>query len=437
MQSTGGLPVPLALGAGGILSLAAAILAFTGGEPPDTGPLDPIVAEPPEAVEIHTLSQGQTFGEILEEAALNGSDQRALLLAFQEQASPRRLRVGTEITVRRRSDDGALRAVDVQLSRDETVRLIPDQVGWTSSLVTTPTWVDTLYVAGSIEDNLWLSAMTNPHLDEVPREDRGRIIDQLDRIFGWQVDFSRQIQRGDYYRVAIEREVRPDGSMRSGTVLAAQIVNKGRPVDAVWFDPNDDGKGTYYDLQGKSVRRAFLKAPLQFRRISGVVSNRFHPILKRWRSHNGVDYAASQGTPIWATGDGVVTHRGAKGTYGNMIEVRHGSGFVTRYAHLSAFASYAKLGARVAQGEVIGYVGMTGLATGPHLHYELLQHGRFKDPLNIVLPAGDPVPTDSWDRWLEESMHRAALLGELPAPPGLRFAAVVEEDAGDDRESGS
>jgi murein DD-endopeptidase MepM/ murein hydrolase activator NlpD len=410
------------------------MLAFSGGEPPDVGPLDPILAAPAETVHTRTLERGSTFGELLGALEIDGNEQQSLLLAFQEQASPRRLRVGTEVTVRRKSDDGGIRAVEVTLSKDETVRVTRSELGWASSLVTTPTWTDTLYVAGEIEDNLWTSAMTSPYMAEIPWEDRGKVVDQLDRIFQWQVDFSRQIRKGDYYRVAIEREVRPDGSMRTGTVLAAQLVNAGTPVDAIWFDPNGDGSGTYYDLEGKSVRRAFLKKPLEFRRISGVVSNRFHPILKRWRSHNGVDYAANTGTPIWATADGTVTHRGVKGSYGNMVEIRHANGFVTRYAHLSGFARGAQLGSRVTQGQIIGYVGSTGLATGPHLHYELLQSGRFKDPLTIQLPAGDPVPRDDWDRWLDESLHRAALLGELPLPSEMRLAAVpsiVEEDEGE------
>jgi murein DD-endopeptidase MepM/ murein hydrolase activator NlpD len=434
MKRSDGLPVGVVLGAGGILVLAVAAMAFSDGEPPDVGPLSPILAAPAETVQSRTLERGSTFGELLAAVDIAADEQQALLLAFQEHASPRRLRVGTEVTVRRNAKSGGIRAVEVTLSKDETVRVARSDLGWASSLVTTPTWTDTLYVAGVIEDNLWTSAMTNPYLEDVPWEDRGKLVDQLDRIFQWQVDFSRQIREGDYYRVAIERQVRPDGSMRAGTVLAAQLVNAGAPVDAVWFDPNGDGSGTYYDLEGKSVRRAFLKKPLEFRRISGVVSNRFHPILKRWRSHNGVDYSAKTGTPIWATADGTVTHRGSKGSYGNMIEIRHANGFVTRYAHLSGFASSARLGSRVQQGQIIGYVGSTGLATGPHLHYELLQGGRFKDPLTIQLPAGDPVPQDDWDRWLQESLHRAALIGELPLPSETRMAlttSIVEEEEGE------
>lgn len=429
MQRSDGLPVRVVAGSAFAVALVAVSLAFSGGEPPDVGPLDPIIASPAEDIQVHTLQRGETFGEILTGADLDASEQRALLLAFQEQASPRRLRVGTEVTFRRSVEDQQVRAVEVNLSRDETVRVLRSETGWTSSTVTTPTWTDTIYVAGEIQENLWTSAMTNPYMEDIPWEDRGKVVDQLDRIFQWQIDFSRQIRPGDYYRVAIQREVRPDGTMRDGTVLSAQLVNAGTPVDAIWFDPNGDGSGTYYDLEGKSVRRAFLKKPLEFRRISGVVSNRFHPVLKRWRAHNGVDYAADRGTPVWATADGTVTHRGPNGSYGNLVEIRHANGFRTRYAHLNGFASGAQLGSRVTQGQVIGYVGSTGLATGPHLHYELLQSGRFRDPLTIQLPAGDPVPTDDWDRWIEESLERAALLGRLPPPPGMRMAASAEEAA--------
>ena len=201
-----------------------------------------------------------------------------------------------------------------------------------------------------------------------------------------------------------------------------------RALDAaqaiIWFDPNGDGDGTYYDLEGNSVRRSFLRKPLEFRRISSRYTNsRFHPVLQRWRAHRGVDYAADSGTPVQATGDGVVQRRGWNDTYGNVIDVRHPNGFLTRYAHLSGWASGIVVGSRVRQGEVIGYVGMTGLATGPHLHYEMRIGDRPVDPLAIELPAGDPVPTDNWDRWQEESALRLAMLLRLPDPETFRAGA--------------
>jgi murein DD-endopeptidase MepM/ murein hydrolase activator NlpD len=357
----------------------------------------------------------------------------ALLLAFLEQASARRMRPGTEITLRYRPDDRWLRGVDVALNADQTVRLVRGAEGWRSSTVQTPVFVDTLYAAGEIESVLWTAVIRNPALAGLPVEDRARLIDHLDRVFQWQVDFSRQIRVGDTYRFAFEREVRPDGSFRAGRLLAAELVNSGTPFHAVWFDPNGDGQGSYYDLEGKSVRRAFLLKPLEYRRISSRFSAaRLHPILNRVRAHRGIDYAADSGTPVMATADGVVTLRGPQGELGNAVEIRHPNGFVTRYGHLRGFRSGLTVGSRVRQGDIIGYVGMTGLATGPHLHYEMIRSGRQIDPLSVDLPAGDPVPDDDRGRWVTEMRGRVALLELIPGAGPPRTAAVPAEAASRD-----
>lgn len=405
-----------------VLGVVVARLPVYG--PTEVGRLDPVFAQPAEVVEVHQLGSGQTFGEVLSRASLDADEQRSLLLAFREQASPRRMRSGTEITVRRARQGGSLRAVDVALSADETVRLNRDPVGWTSQTIRTPVWTDTLYASGTIEDVLWTAVVTDPDLADVPRQDRALLIHQLDQIFQWQIDFSRQIQPGDYYRMVFERQVRPDGTMRSGHVLAAELVNQGRSYEALFFDPNGDGEGTYYDQEGKSVRRAFMRKPLEFRRISSTVRRRYHPILKRWRAHNGVDYVADRGTPVQATGDGVVVRRGPWGGYGNAVEIRHPNGFTTRYGHLSGFRAGVVVGSRVKQGEVIGYVGATGLATAPHLHYEMRRGGKILDPLSIRLPAGDPVPDDEWDAWSEQRRQDLFLLSNLPEAPATRMAAT-------------
>lgn len=395
------------------------------GDAPDVGTLDPVYARPAEDVQILRLRRNQTLGELLEGTML-GNEQYGFLLAFREQASPRRMREGTEITLRYRPDDGWLRGVDVALNSDETVRLVRDQEGWRSSTVETPTFVDTLFASGQIETSLYEAVVGNPVLRAVPYGDRNRLIDHLDRVLQWQVDFSRQIRVGDTYRFAFEREVRPDGSFRSGRLLAAELVNAGMAYHAVWFDPNDDGDGSYYDLEGNSVRRAFLLKPLEYRRISSRFSSgRLHPVLNRWRAHRGVDYAADSGTPVMATSDGVVIHRGPKGDLGNAVEIRHPNGFVTRYGHLRGFRSGINLGSRVRQGDIIGYVGMTGLATGPHLHYEMLRGGKHMDPLSVELPAGDPVPSQDRERWRSESNTRLALLDLIPGGGPVRTAAAA------------
>lgn len=420
---------------------AAALAAVVGagcsvGGTPDAGTLDPVFARPAEDVRILSLGRGQTLGELLE-GAVDGTEQFGLLLAFQEQASPRRMREGTEITFRYRPEDGWLRGLDVAMSRDQTVRLRRGPTGWTSSTIVTPTFVDTLLAVGTVESSLWTAVMGNDDLAGMRRGDRAAIIDHLDRVFQWQLDFSRQIRVGDTYRFAFERVARPDGSMRSGRLLAAEFENAGTAYHAIYFDPNGDGDGSYFDLDGKSVRRAFLLKPLEFRRISSRFSaGRLHPILNRMRAHRGIDYAADAGTPIMATADGVVIHRGPKGQLGNAIEIQHPNGFLTRYGHMSGFRRGITVGTRVHQGEIIGYVGMTGLATGPHLHYEMLRRGTRMDPLSVDLPEGDPVPADAQVRWLDDLSARVALLESIPGAGPVRMVTTEAQEAASEPDTG-
>lgn len=406
--------------------------ALGGGAEAEVGVLEPVYAAPAERARSLELGRGETLGRILwNEAELDGNEQEAFLAAFREEASPRRLDPGTPITLRRRTDDGWLRGVDVRLNADVTVRLerhAPRE--WSASRVVTPVESDTLFVSGRIDDILWTSILEDPDLADLPALDRVALIHRLDQVFQWQIDFSRQIREGDVYRFVFEREVRPDGSMRSGRLLAAQMVNQGASHHAIFFDPNGDGAGTYYDLEGQSVRRAFLRKPLQFRYISSRFSSgRLHPILKRRRAHRGVDYAASRGTPVMATGDGVVSAAGRDGGYGNLLEIRHPNGFRTRYGHLSGFADGVRVGARVEQGDVVAYVGATGLATGPHLHYEMHRAGRAVDPLAIELPPGDPVPAEQRQKWEDRLASRLQLLDRLPDPRRVRMAGSGDSEA--------
>jgi murein DD-endopeptidase MepM/ murein hydrolase activator NlpD len=411
------------LGAGGGLGLTFLFSGHPGAPAADVGELPAVYAAPAERMEVRRLGSGQTLGAMLS-PVLDVGEQQAAVMSLQELASPRRLATGTEITIRQRAGDGWVRGVDVALNADSTVRLTRDDFGWHSSIIVTPLGVDTVFAAGSIQQSLYSAMLDNPSLSRMPEADRLELVFALDKVFQWQIDFSRQIQPGDYYRFAVERKVRPDGSMHSEKIVAAELVNSGKRFQAIWFDAEGDGVGSYYDSQGKSLRAAFLKKPLEFRRISSVFSNgRLHPILRTWRAHRGVDYAANAGTPVYATADGTVAVRGVSGGYGNLVEIRHKMGFSTRYGHLSRFASGLRVGSPVRQGEVIGYVGMTGLATGPHLHYEMLRSGRQVDPLSAVLPTGgEPVPGQALERWTQEMVSRLALLDVLPGPDEVRYA---------------
>jgi len=214
---------------------------------------------------------------------------------------------------------------------------------------------------------------------------------QIARIFATDIDFHSDLRKGDRFSVAYEM-IYADGELVApGRIVAAEFVNDGRTHGAVLFE-DDEGKDAYYSLDGSSRAKAFLRSPVEFSRVSSGFGARFHPIFHKWRAHTGVDFAAPKGTRVLAVADGHVLGAGARGGYGNTVEIRHGGGVVTLYAHLSGFAPGVRNGARVRQGEPIGYVGATGWATGPHLHYEFKMAGLHQDPMKVPLPKAEPVP---------------------------------------------
>lgn len=217
------------------------------------------------------------------------------------------------------------------------------------------------------------------------------IATQLADIFGGDIDFHRDLRRGDRFAVVYESNSYLGRPMRTGRILAGEFVNNGKTYRAVWYE-DAEGKGGYYTADGKNIRKAFLRSPLEFSRItSGFSSSRFHPILQKWRAHQGIDYGAPSGTRVKSTADGVVDFVGNQGGYGRTVILRHQGRYTTLYGHLSGFATGIKKGARVAQGDVIGYVGSSGWSTGPHLHYEFRNNGAFQNPLAIALPAAPPL----------------------------------------------
>ena len=213
---------------------------------------------------------------------------------------------------------------------------------------------------------------------------------QLARIFSTDIDFHIDLRKGDRFSVVYEILHQQGESLGAGRVLSAEFTNKGKTFDAILFT-DSDGQDAYYSSDGSNRAKSFLRSPLAFSRVSSGFGGRFHPILKNWRRHTGVDFAAPKGTPTWATADGIVEYAGVKGGYGNMVEIRHTSGITTLYGHLSAIAPNARRGARVSQGQTIGYVGATGLATGPHLHYEFKISGQHQDPMKVALPKAEPL----------------------------------------------
>lgn len=213
---------------------------------------------------------------------------------------------------------------------------------------------------------------------------------EIAEIFRWEADFTRGFRPGDHFKVIFERLLSPFGEVRYGRLLAANIVLQGRTLTAFEYD-DSQGRTAFFDEQGNSLRRDFLRVPVEFKRISSEFGTRYHPILRRWRDHDGIDYAASSGSPVMSVGDGEIVRAGNAGGYGRLVEIRHGNGLITRYAHLRGFGAGIRVGSRVTQGQVIGYVGKTGLATGPHLHFEFRVNGVARDPNEITTGEGTPI----------------------------------------------
>jgi murein DD-endopeptidase MepM/ murein hydrolase activator NlpD len=381
-----------------------------------------LYAVPAEVVEEHVLGRGETLSEVFGRAALAG-EMSGLLLALREHVDPRRILPNTRVLVRRWAEDGSPRGVDVLLNSDSMVRLNRGPLSWTGEVQVTPTVVDTVVVAGVIErgSSLYSTMVHRANLD-MPLREREALVWRLGHIYGWELNFASDMHPGDTFRVIFERDVRPDGTSREARVLAADVVNQGRSIAAVLFDPDGDG-GDYFRPDGRSLRLTFNRYPVDFPRItSNFAPNRYHPVLHRNRPHLGTDFGTGYGAPVKTTADGTVSFAGWDGGYGNLIKIDHGNGYETRYAHLSRFAPSVRRGARVKQGQVIGYTGATGLATAPHLHYEIRHHGRAADARTIRLPAAPPVPESQMDAFRELASERDALLASVPVPESSRLA---------------
>jgi murein DD-endopeptidase MepM/ murein hydrolase activator NlpD len=268
------------------------------------------------------------------------------------------------------------------------------------------------YIGGIIRDNL-ISSMNDTDGDLM-------LALKLSDVFAWDIDFTTDLRKGDVFKIVVVGLYQDGEFKKFGEVLSAEFINDGKVYHAYRFEAK--GKTDYYNEDGQSLRRAFLKAPLNFRRISSFFSKRrFNPILKIWRPHHGLDYAAPTGTPVSASGDGTVVFVGKKGGYGNLVEVRHGNGYTTYYGHLSRIREGIRRGKKVKQGEVIAYVGSTGLSTGPHLHYEMRINNRPLNPMSVKIPHGGAVPKKELAAFRK---IRSMMDERLASIPSANFAAT-------------
>ena len=354
------------------------------------------------------VSRNDTLDHLFRRFELNLADLAMLRGLPELRSQVDRLKPGEMLRITHR--DGEVLGLERKLSDSETLKVTRDQQGFTSDVLENPLEIYTRTASATIDSSLF-QAVADARLDE-------RVAFELAEIFQYDIDFVLDIQSGDRFTVVYE-EVFQDGErLRTGKVLAAKFINEGREYRAVRY-VDEHGHGEYFTPDGRSLRKAFIRAPVQFSRISSRFNpSRRHPVLNTIRAHRGVDYAAPVGTPVRAAGVGKVRFVGRQGGYGNVVELEHGSGVVTVYGHLSRFASNLRRGQRVELGKVIGYVGKTGLATGPHLHYEYRIRGVHKNPQTVPLPDAAPIPGSELDRFLTATADYVNML-DLPAGPVL------------------
>jgi murein DD-endopeptidase MepM/ murein hydrolase activator NlpD len=362
-----------------------------------------------------SVRRRETLANVLARAGIVGKEYAALLAATRN-LNARLLRPGQTFHFRRVRFQPVPDRVMVRVGPERRVWLERQgEASWSERAEAIPWTATRLRVSGVISSSLYEALDQAVPPDFLPAAQRLALAWAIADVYDWEVDFTHDIRPGDSFSVLIERLESPEGERRVGRILAGRVEAAGHPYYAFAFEADVRGGRAFYDERGRSLRRAFLKTPVAFRRISSRFGGRYHPILGRWRSHQGVDYSAAPGTPVRATSDGLVTKAGRDGGYGNLVELRHVNGIRTRYGHLSGFAAGVRVGERVRQGATIGYVGSTGLSTGPHLHYEFLVNGRATNPQRRDAGAGAPIARAHRDRFDAARAELQALL----APPAM------------------
>lgn len=355
---------------------------------PDLAPqqADPAIAALVAGVDadwrIISVKPGQSLSDVFQEQGFSASDLQRALDSQDDASALRRLRPGNEFAFDVGSD-GSLRAM--RFDRGDASRVVLR--------------FDANDVSEEVEDRAVerrvqvAHGVVNSSLFEAG--DQAGMTDamtlKLANAFGYDIDFAQDLRRGDSFSAIYDTVYRDGELLRSGDILAATFINQGKRFTAIRYT-NIAGETLYYTEDGRPLRKSFLRTPVEFTRISSVFSSgRMHPVLGRMRAHRGVDYAAPSGTPIRAAGAGKIAFRGTQNGYGNVVIIQHEGKYTTLYGHMSRFASL-KVGQNVSQGQTIGFVGMTGLATGPHLHYEFRLGGTHRDPLTVTLPPPEPLP---------------------------------------------
>lgn len=348
-----------------------------------------------------TVVSGDTLSTVFAKIGLPATTVHEVLASSNDARQLTRLRIGQRFDFEL-DDQGGLVRLTSPISRLESLAIEKTDTGYVFSKEQLEPEVSTRYAYGKIESSLFLAAKQAGLSHNLTMD--------LANIFGYDIDFAMDIRKGDTFEVVYEEKTVDGERVGTGNILAARFTNRSKVHTAVRYT-NAQGTTSYYNADGTSMRKAFIRTPVDFARISSRFSNgRKHPILNKIRAHKGVDYAAPHGTPIKSTGDGKVILAGRKGGYGNTVIIQHGNRYRTLYAHMQGFAKGIRNGAQVKQGQIIGYIGTTGLSTGPHLHYEFQVDGVHVDPLGLKLPMADPIAKNEKQRFLQQSQPLLAKL---------------------------
>jgi len=415
-------------------AMLLALLLIGCGESPDPvaeAEAAPIVEEPstpapppppPWREEPVEIKSGVVITSLLQDQGLEYSEALAVVRSAQEIHDLAKIRAGETVTIRKDRTDDSFKGLVYPLDRFEERRLVVmrDEAGaFAAAEEARAVERVAVPVVGQVEGSLWATGM-NMGLS-------AENLVSLAGIFEWEIDFNTQIRPGDRFRMVVE-DIRDAGTgehLRFDTILAAEYqTHNGASFMGIRYEDADEKVG-YFNAEGLAAKKMFLKSPLKFSRVSSRFGKRYHPILKKWRAHKGTDYAAGAGTPIRSIGRGTVVYRGTKGGYGRHVRVKHNGKYASSYSHLSRYA--VRSGEVVEQGEVIGYVGSSGLATGPHLHFEFYVNGKQTDFLRQQFPRSEPIAKS------EKADFEAVRDEILPTLAGIPWpgAAVADAESGD------
>ena len=394
------------------LVMTAPMAVGCGGGTSDAAATEPVVVHP--IAQFHPPVRAFVFsGDTIESMSrrLARRDWVVWRDVLVEEIDPKRLIPGTEFRGVL-SPGGRLETLQVIFDRRNEVHLIAGPDGIIAERIERPLISEVVRLEGVVESSLFGAVEAAGGGAELAV--------RMAQIYQWDIDFLRDLRKGDRFVVVADRQSVEGEFFGWGTIFAARFVNGKRTLDAVVY-PDDNGRLGYYDLNGHPLRKQFLRSPLKFSRVTSRFSmSRYHPVLKRRMPHYGVDYGAPVGTPVHATADGTVTRVGRNGGGGNMVTVRHTNGYETNYLHLSRYGKGVRRGVRVSQGQVIGYVGSTGLSTGPHLDYRVKLNGRWINPLTISSPPVKPLAEERLQRYLAHALAVLTLIDGGPPPVGAR-----------------